>query len=155
MIYTEKTKKALQFMYEAHKNQVDKSNIPYVFHPFSVAYSMETEDETIVALLHDVIEDTQYNISDIKQMGFSDEVIEALICLTHNKKEDYFDYINRISTNMLATKVKLADLLHNSDLSRLDNIKDDDIERYNKYRKCIEYLDKIYKSNFIKNKKEK
>ena len=146
MIYTDKTKKAIQIMYEAHKNQVDKANVPYVFHPFFVASFMDDEDSTIVALLHDVIEDTEYDISDMVKLGFSDEIIEALVCLTHKEGEDYFEYIKRISSNPLATKVKLADLSHNSDLSRLDNVTETDLQRYHKYQKCINYLKEIYQN---------
>ena len=78
MIYTEKTKAALKLCFEAHKNQTDKSGMPYVFHPFHLAEQMKDEKTTIAALLHDVVEDTDYTIGDLEQMGFSPDVLEAL-----------------------------------------------------------------------------
>ena len=140
MIYTPNTKKAIIFMYKKHKDQLDKSGLPYVFHPFLVAESMDDEDSTIVALLHDTIEDTDATIEDIIGLGFNENVIEALKLLTHDKSIDYFDYINKIKTNPLATKVKLADLRHNSDLSRLNTITEKDLERVRKYKKSIDIL---------------
>ena len=78
MIYTENIKKALKLCFEAHKNQTDKSGIPYVFHPFHLAEQMQTEETTIVALLHDVVEDTDYTFEDLSAMGFSKEVTDAI-----------------------------------------------------------------------------
>lgn len=143
MIYTESTKKALKLLFEKHKNQVDKAGIPYVFHPFHVAECMDDEDSTVVALLHDIVEDTDITFEDLKNMGFNDNVIEALKLLTHTWSVNYFDYIKNISQNDIATKVKLADLSHNSDLTRLDNVTKRDIKRVEKYKKCIEYLNNI------------
>ncbi|MBR0473943.1 MAG: bifunctional (p)ppGpp synthetase/guanosine-3',5'-bis(diphosphate) 3'-pyrophosphohydrolase [Erysipelotrichaceae bacterium] len=142
MIYTDATRKAMKLCFEAHKDQVDKSGVPYVFHPFHVAESMTDENSTVVALLHDVIEDTEYTIDDLKAMGVNDEVLEALRLMTHDKDEDYFSYIRRISKNELARSVKLSDLKHNSDLSRLDHEPtEEDLERYGKYQKSIRMLE--------------
>lgn len=140
MIYTEKTKEALKFAFDKHKNQLDKSGLPYIFHPFHLAEQMDDEDSTIVALLHDIIEDTDTSIEDIKRLGVSDSVIESLLLLTHNKDIDYFDYVKNLSNNSLAKKVKLADLKHNSDITRLNKVTDKDIERIEKYKKAIEIL---------------
>lgn len=117
-------KKALKLSFEAHKNQVDKSGMPYVYHPFHLAEQMETEDAVIVALLHDVVEDTDYTIDDIKELGFSKRVIEALELMTHDKSVPYMDYVAKIKDNPIAKAVKIADLKHNSDLSRLDVVDD-------------------------------
>lgn len=122
MIYTAKTKAALKLCFEAHKNQTDKSGMPYVFHPFHLAEQMKDEDTTIAALLHDVVEDTDYTIADLEQMGFSPNVIEALELLTHNDGTPYMEYVAKIKDNPIAKAVKLADLEHNSDLSRLDTV---------------------------------
>ena len=84
MIYTPMTKKAIKVMFEAHKNQVDKNGMPYVFHPFHLAEQMTDEASTVVALLHDVIEDTDCTLEDLKNMGFSNEVCDALSFLTHD-----------------------------------------------------------------------
>ena len=83
MIYTEMTKKALKLCFEAHKEQSDKSGMPYVFHPFHLAEQMQDEESTIVALLHDVIEDTEYTLDDLRKMGFGDSVLlQSLLCHT-------------------------------------------------------------------------
>lgn len=100
----------------------------------------EGEEEKIVAYLHDVIEDTAYTIEDIKQYGFNQNVIEALLLLTHDKKQDYDSYIKALKHNDIARNVKLSDLKHNSDLSRLKTINDTDLQRVNKYKKYINYL---------------
>ena len=140
MIYTELTKKALKLSFEAHKNQTDKSEIPYVYHPFHVAEQMTTESETVVALLHDVVEDTDYTIEDIREMGFPDEVTDALALMTHDKSVPYMDYVEKIKYNPIAKAVKLADLNHNSDLTRVDVVDAKTISRVQKYAHTIKLL---------------
>ena len=122
MIYTEQTKKALKLCFEAHKEQLDQSGMPYVFHPFHVAEEMNDEETTIVALLHDVIEDTNYTLDDLRNMGFSNTVIEAVEVMTHLPEVSYEDYLRNIKRNPIAKRVKLADIRHNADLTRLDVI---------------------------------
>ncbi len=140
MIYTEKTKAALKLCFEAHKNQTDKSGMPYVFHPFHLAEQMKDEDTTIAALLHDVVEDTDYTVADLKQMGFPPNAIEALELLTHNDDTPYMEYVAKIKNNPIARAVKLADLEHNSDLSRLDTIDEKVLKRNEKYSRAIRLL---------------
>ena len=140
MLYTQMTKKALKLSFEAHQNQVDKSGMPYVFHPFHLAEQMEDENTTIVALLHDVVEDTDIGFDELYKMGFSQTVIEALKLLTHDNNEPYEDYINMIKKNEIAKAVKLADLRHNSDLTRLDNVDEKALKRAEKYKKSINTL---------------
>ena len=142
MIYTPLTKKALGICFEAHKNQVDKTNMPYVFHPFHLAESMDDEISTCVALLHDVVEDTDITFSDLEKEGFPVEVIDALKLLTHDLDIPYMDYVLNIKKNPIAAKVKLADLRHNSDFTRLDKVTEIDLERNKKYNKAIELLTK-------------
>ena len=142
MIYTDKTKKAMKLCFEAHKYQVDKSGIPYVFHPFHVAEQMKDETTTIVALLHDVVEDTDYTLEDIAAMGFGQDVVDALALMTHDKNVPYLDYVAKIKDNPIARKVKLADLTHNSDPTRLDVIDNKVKERLDKYKKAIRILTK-------------
>ncbi len=134
MIYTEKTKKAMKLCFKAHKDQEDKSGLPYVFHPFHVAEQMTDEVTTIVALLHDVVEDTDYTLKDIAAMGFDEDVVDALALMTHDKGVPYLDYVAKIKDNPVARKVKLADLAHNSDPTRLDVIGEKDKERLDKYK---------------------
>ena len=139
MIYTDMTKKALQLSFTAHKDQTDKSGMPYVFHPFHLAEQMPDENTTIVALLHDVIEDTPYTLDDLRAMGFN-EVLDALALMTHDKRIPYMDYVAKIKGNKIARTVKLADLKHNSDLSRLNNVDEKAMKRIEKYRQAIALL---------------
>ena len=141
-IYTALTKKAMKISYQAHKDQVDKSGIPYIFHPIHLAEQMQNEEAVIVALLHDVIEDTDWTVSDLKQEGFSKNIINALILLTHNADIDYFEYIHKIkqSSNQSAKIVKIADLKHNSDISRFEQIDEVISKRIEKYTKAISIL---------------
>ena len=141
MIYTEQTKKALKLCFRAHKNQTDKSGMPYVFHPFHLAEQMTDELTTVTALLHDVVEDTPHTLNDLREMGFPEEVIEALALLTHEKTVPYMEYVARIKQNPIAVAVKLADLRHNSDLTRLDHPGEKDLGRVEKYRKAIRLLE--------------
>ena len=143
MIYTELTKKAMKLCFDAHKNQVDKSGMPYIFHPMCIAEKMDTEESIIVALLHDVVEDTDYTLDDLRKMGFGDAVIEALTLMTHDPSVPYMKYVEAISTNPIASKVKLADLRHNSDLSRLDKIDAKALTRVEKYAAAIKLLESV------------
>ena len=140
MIYTTATKKALRMCFDAHKEQEDKSGLPYVFHPFHLAEQMQDETTTIVALLHDVVEDTDYTLEELKKEGFGDAVIDALALLTHDDDTPYIDYVARIKENPVAKAVKLADLAHNSDLSRMDTIDEKVMERYRNYQEAIALL---------------
>lgn len=141
MIYTPLTNKALAMCFEAHREQRDKSGVPYVFHPFHLAEQMDDESSVCVALLHDVMEDTERTVEDIRALGMGEDVIEALELLTHDPAEPYLDYVARVARNPLAAKVKRADLIHNSDLSRLAEVTERDRERVAKYAKALEVLD--------------
>lgn len=143
MIYTSLTKKAIRLMFCMHKDQTDKCGIPYVFHPWHVAESMTDEYSTCAALLHDVPEDTDMTAEDLLEEGFPEEVVEAVRYLTHEPGTDYFDYVRKVGQNPIARKVKLADLRHNSDLSRMDRVTDRDRLRQKKYLACIEYLESL------------
>lgn len=140
MIYTDLTKKALKLCFEAHKNQYDKSGMPYVFHPFHLAEQMTTEETTVVALLHDVVEDTDYTIADLTEMGFPKAITDAIGLMTHEKGVDYFEYVAAIKENPIAKAVKIADLTHNSDLSRLDEVTEKALNRREKYQKALKML---------------
>ncbi len=140
MIYTPLTKKALLISFNAHKDQVDKSGMPYVYHPYEVALRMDDEYSTCTALLHDVVEDTETTLDDLRNEGFPEEVIEALSFMTHNDDTPYDEYIRNIKNNPIAVKVKLADLEHNSTPERLDSIDNKMLERFEKYKKAREFL---------------
>lgn len=141
MIYTPMTKMALKLCFEAHKEQVDKSGMPYVFHPFHLAEQMQTEETTVVALLHDLIEDTDYTIEDLTSMGFSKNITDAIALMTHADSVEYMDYVREIKNNPIAKAVKLADLKHNSDLSRLDVVDEKALNRREKYLNAIKLLE--------------
>lgn len=140
MIYTPLTKMAIKICFNAHKDQVDKTGLPYVFHPFHLAEQMDDEISTVCALLHDVVEDSEMTFSELSGMGFPEEVIDVLKLLTHDTSVPYMDYVREIKKNSTATKVKLADLKHNSDLTRLDEIDEWAIKRNEKYKEAQKIL---------------
>lgn len=142
MIYTDMTKKSMTIAHYAHNNQVDKGGVPYVFHPYHLAEQMDSEGAVIVALLHDVAEDTVWTIEDIDKQGFPKDVIDALKILTHSEDIDYLEYIRQIknSINPYVKPVKIADLRHNSDLSRVEDIDEKTVRRIEKYKEAIEIL---------------
>lgn len=144
MIYTKQTRKAMDICFEAHKNQRDKSGQPYVFHPFHLAEQMNDEKTTVAALLHDVVEDTDYTFDDLLKMGFDCDIVDALRLLTHDDETPYFDYVAALKDNPIARAVKLADLRHNSDLSRLDEdmINEKALARNEKYKAAMNILNK-------------
>ena len=141
MLYTALTKKAMKICFAAHKEQVDKSGSPYVFHPFHLAEQMQTEETTVAALLHDVVEDTDYTFEDLEKLGFGGEIIAALRLLTHDDDTPYMEYVAALKSNPIARAVKLADLKHNSDTTRLDSMDDRMRARFEKYKKAIELLE--------------
>ena len=132
--------KALAIAVDAHKDQKDKAGAPYIWHPVTVALHQTTEAGVIVALLHDVVEDSHYTEDDLRKAGYSDDVLNAVHLLTHKKGVSYFDYVQAIKENETARSVKIQDLRHNSDLSRLKSITDKDIERAEKYKQALDIL---------------
>lgn len=144
MIYTELTKKALRVAFDAHKEQVDKAGLPYVFHPFHLAEQMTDEVSVCAALLHDVVEDTALTFNDLTAQGIPEDVIMILRLLTHDDTVPYMDYVQNIknSGTPTAIAVKLADLKHNSDVSRLDVIDEKTIAQLEKYKTAIHVLER-------------
>lgn len=134
------SEKAYEIAKRAHLGQVDKAGEDYIKHPEKVASFVETDEEKAVAYLHDVIEDTELTLEDLHEYEFSKEVIEAVDIITKKKGEDYQSYLNSVKKNKLARAVKLADLRHNSDLTRLTKVTEKDIERKEKYQKAIDFL---------------
>lgn len=117
MIYTPLTNKAMRIAYEAHHGQFDYNGIPYIFHPIHLAEQMEDEISCCAALLHDVVEDTAVTLEDLRK-DFPEEVVQVVKLLTHEDSIPYFDYVRAIKANLIAKKVKLADIAHNSDQTR-------------------------------------
>lgn len=141
MIYTELTNKALRIAYDAHAGQLDKCGAPYIAHPLHVAEQMDDEASTCVALLHDVVEDSDVTLDDLAR-EFPPEVVEGVRLMTHDPEVDYLDYVRAIRGNPLATKVKLADLAHNSDETRFAGraVAPGELERRRKYAAAQEVL---------------
>ena len=134
------TKAALTLCFNAHKDQIDKSGMPYVFHPFHLAEQMTDEITVTVALLHDVVEDSDYTLEDLRRLGFPEEVVGAVALMTHTEGVPYMDYVAKIKKNPIAKAVKLADLAHNSDATRLETLTQRDIDRAAKYAEAIKLL---------------
>lgn len=105
-----------------------------------MASFVNSDEEKAVAYLHDVIEDTELTLEDLREYGFSEEVLKAVDVITKKKGQDYQTYLNSVKENKLARVIKLEDLRHNSDLTRLINITEKDIERKEKYQKAIDFL---------------
>ena len=134
------SEKAYEIAKRAHLGQIDKAGEDYIKHPEKVASFVNSDEEKAVAYLHDVIEDTKLTLEDLREYGFSEEVLKAVDVITKKKGQDYQTYLNFVKENKLARVVKLADLRHNSDLTRLINITEKDIERKEKYQKAIDFL---------------
>lgn len=140
MIYNEHTNKAIKLAYKMHHGQFDKNGLPYIFHPWHLAEQMDDKDSIVVALLHDVLEDCEIDVQELVEAGFNQRVIDALIILKHYANTDYYDYIKKVGQNELARRVKIADLRHNADLTRLDAVGKKDLARAEKYNKSLKYL---------------
>lgn len=131
---------ALKVATEAHKGQKDKGGRDYINHPLTVASMCESDEEKIVALLHDVIEDTDVALEDLKKYGFSSRILEAIDCITKRPGVSYDEYLRKVKNNELARKVKIADMTHNSDISRILEPTNKDYARVEKYKEKIQYL---------------
>ncbi len=140
MIYTDLTRKAITVAYNAHQGQLDRAGLPYILHPLHVAEQMKDEDTCVVALLHDVIEDTDLTLENLREYGFTEAQIEGVRVMTREEDEDYFEYIRSVKTNPLALAVKLEDLKHNLDVTRIIEMTDKDLQRIEKYKKAMEIL---------------
>lgn len=131
---------ALAIARKAHAGQVDKAGVDYIQHPLYVASQVKTEQEKAIALLHDVLEDSDITVADLLAYGLSNKVVTAVQTLTKKKGQSYQEYLEKVKSNNLARVVKLADLKHNSDLSRLKSVSNTDYERVEKYKNAIRYL---------------
>ena len=133
--------RAIQIAVAAHAGIKDKGGKPYILHPIKVMMRVETEEEQIVAILHDVVEDTDWTFDALRNEGFSETVIEALETVTkQSEDEDYEDFIKRSLRNDIGRKVKIADLLENLDVTRIGELSEKDIKRINKYNRALKTL---------------
>ena len=135
--------RAIAIAAEAHAGQKDKVGAAYILHSLRVMMKMETEEARIAAVLHDVVEDSEWSLDDLRKKGFSEKVLHAVDCLTRRDEdgEDYFDYVKRAGSDPIARKVKLADLADNSDLKRLGPLTENARERQlARFRKAAEMI---------------
>ncbi len=132
--------RALEIAVEAHRGQLQKDGLPYVLHPIKLMQSVCTFEEQVAALLHDVVEDTDWTLDNLRDEGFTQPILNAVECLTHSEGVSYEDYIEGISKDPIARSVKLADLSDNMDLRRLPALKARDLVRMEKYHKAWQRL---------------
>ena len=133
--------RAIQIAVEAHAGAKDKGDSPYILHPINVMMRMKTDDERIVAILHDVVEDTDWTFQTLREEGFSETVLDALASVTKvSEDEDYELFIKRCSRNAIGSRVKVADLMENLDVTRIGELREKDMKRINKYKKAIKVL---------------
>lgn len=133
---------AISLAASGHQSQTDKAGNPYILHCLYVMNKCRHYDEETMqmAVMHDLIEDTDTTLDDLRQLGFSERVISGLDCLTHRKDEPYGDYIERISSNIDAMRVKCKDLRHNSDITRMKGVRQKDFDRIAKYHEAFKLL---------------
>lgn len=136
----EQLNKAIQIATYYHGGQVDKADEPYILHPLWVMNNVKTLKAKIVAVLHDTVEDTGVTIHKLNAYGFDKDIVNAVYILTRKEEQKYSDYIELIATNKIAREVKIADLSHNMDLSRLKEVTNRDEIRYTKYLNARDYL---------------
>ena len=142
MIYTERTKRAMKLILEAHQGQFDKGGYPYIYHPIHLAEQMNDESSCLVALLHDVVEDCEgYTIERVSlEVGLNEEEECSLRLLTHDDRVPYKEYVMNLSSDPIARKVKMADLTHNLDLTRVNGVKP---PKYEMMKECLSILKSI------------
>jgi len=131
---------AISIATKAHAGQLDKAGQPYILHPLRLMFKFQAKDEMIVAVLHDVVEDSSFTLESLKEYGFSEVIINAIESLTKNKGETYEDFVSRVSNNDLARKIKIEDIRDNLDLTRLDKITPKDLARVEKYHLALNRL---------------
>ena len=127
--------RAIAIAAQAHQTQLDKSGKPYILHPLRMMFKMDSEEERITAILHDVVEDTEWTIEALSAEGFSDAILNAVECLTNREGETYQQFIERVKQNPLAIRVKIADLEDNMDMKRLSQFGEKEAERLRKYHR--------------------
>lgn len=131
---------AIAIANQAHAGQLDKAGKPYISHPLTVMAQMDTLESKIVAVLHDAIEDSDLKIEDLVKQGFPEFITDAIAAITKLEGEPYEDYILRVKSNAIARKVKIADVTHNMDISRIANPTEKDFQRVEKYQKVLQEL---------------
>jgi len=139
--------KAIRIAAQAHEGQRDRYGAPYILHPLRVMARVTTDDEKMAAILHDVIEDSEWTLDDLRKDGFSAVVLQAVDDLTRREGEDYMDYIDRLKSNPIARKAKIADLEDNMDMRRLPTVAAKDAGRLARYHQVWVMLKKLDESD--------
>lgn len=141
-----KLEQAIKIALEVHSGQVDKAGEMYLLHPLRLMFKFQTEDERVVAVLHDVVEDGEITLENLKLLGFSDSVVNAIDCLSRRKAEKYGNFISRLSINEIARKIKIEDIKDNLDLTRLNHIGEKELKRIEKYHHSLKLLEGVQDS---------
>jgi (p)ppGpp synthase/HD superfamily hydrolase len=131
---------AVSIAARAHRGQTDKAGAPYLLHPLRMMLRMDTEAAMMAAVLHDVVEDTEWTLERLREAGFSEEVLEAVDCLTHREGESYQQFVERVRTNRIARQVKIADLEDNMNVRRINQLGPKELERLEKYHRAWRVL---------------
>jgi (p)ppGpp synthase/HD superfamily hydrolase len=131
---------AVSIAARAHRGQKDKAGAPYLLHPLRMMLRMDTEAAMMAAVLHDVVEDTEWTLERLREAGFSEEVLEAVDCLTHREGESYQEFVERVRTNLVARQVKIADLEDNMNVRRINQLGPKELERMEKYHRAWRVL---------------
>jgi (p)ppGpp synthase/HD superfamily hydrolase len=131
---------AVSIAARAHRGQKDKAGATYLLHPLRMMLRMDTEATMMAAVLHDVVEDTEWTFERLREAGFSEEVLEAIDCLTHREGESYQEFVERVRTNPIARQVKIADLEDNMNVRRINQIGPKELERLEKYHRAWRVL---------------
>jgi len=132
--------RAIEIAVEAHKDQKDKADMPYILHPLRLMFQMKTDNEKIAAVLHDVVEDSNWTVVDLKKENFNNEVIEAVNLLTRDDNDSYDEFVQKAASNPISKAVKIADITDNLDLGRISKMTEKDIDRVKKYQRILKTL---------------
>ena len=128
--------RAVEIAAQAHAGQKDKAGDPYLLHPLRMMLRMHSAEARMAAVLHDVVEDSEWTLDSLRAEGFPEEVVEAVDCLTHREGESYESFVKRVKVNDIARQVKLVDLEDNMNLKRLNEITSKDLARLEKYHRA-------------------
>jgi (p)ppGpp synthase/HD superfamily hydrolase len=131
---------AITLACKAHQGQIDKGGSPYILHPLRLMLRMSRAAELMAAVMHDVVEDGDVSLQDLRSLSFPESVVSAVDCLTRRKGEDYEGFLKRLAVNPLARRVKMEDLKDNMNLTRLSDVTDKDLKRQEKHKKALQIL---------------
>ena len=132
--------RAIEIAVEAHKGQKDKAGNPYILHPLRLMFQMKTDNERMAAVLHDVVEDSDWTLDDLRKENFYNEVIDAVNLLTRDDNDSYEEFVQKAASNPISKAVKIADITDNLDLSRISKMTEKDVDRVKKYQRVLKIL---------------